>query len=167
MLLLVDQALCKLETNNLLPVKTEDAQIAAIPTIQSCKLLDPKEDSITDLDAKVCETIMTLGNLTEIKKKLTQIPNFILDNFYSSLFEVTIEPTFPFQDFVHWIVKNYVKSSSEVLTSDGSRVICTINTKSVTSSLGLPILTPEQFIIQFLELSGLVAIKALTPEELT
>jgi hypothetical protein len=138
--------------------------MATIPTIQTCKLLDLKEDSITNLNVEVYETVLTLGNLTEIKNKLTQIPNFISDSFCSSLFEVTIEPTFPFQDFVHWIVKNYVKSSSQVLTSDGSCVICTINTESVTSSLGLPMQNPEQSVTQFSELSGLTAIKALTPE---
>ena len=81
MLLSVDQAFCKLATSNLLPVKTKDVHMAAIATIQSCKLLDPKEDSNNDLDAEVYETILTLGNLTEVKNKLTQIPNFILDSF--------------------------------------------------------------------------------------
>ena len=95
MFLFINQALYKLETNNLLPIKTEDAQMAAIPTIQTCKLLDPKEDSITDLDAEVYEISLTHGNLTEIKNKLTQIPNFIPNNFCLSLFEVTIESTFP------------------------------------------------------------------------
>lgn len=75
--------------------------MASISTIQTCKLLDPKEDSITDLDAEVYETIMTLVNLREIKNKLTQILNFIPDNLCSSLFEVTIKPTYPFQDFIH------------------------------------------------------------------
>ena len=69
--------------------------MASIATIQTCKQLEPKEEWLTDLDAKVCETTLTLGNLTEIKNKLTQIPNFIPDNFCSFLFEVTIEPMFP------------------------------------------------------------------------
>ena len=75
--------------------------MVAIATIQSCKLLDPEKDSITNLDVEVYETILTLGNLIEIKNKLTQIPNFIPDSLCSSLFEVTIEPTSPFQYFVH------------------------------------------------------------------
>lgn len=66
-----DQAFCKPETNNLSPVKIKEVQMAAIAIIQSCKSLDPKEDSITDLDAEVCEIVMTLGNLIEIKNKLT------------------------------------------------------------------------------------------------
>ena len=43
--------------------------MATIATVQSCKSLDPKEDSTTDLDAEVYETVLTLGNLTEIKNK--------------------------------------------------------------------------------------------------
>ena len=69
--------------------------------IQSCKQLDPKEELLVDLDVGISKTILTLGNLTKIKNKLTQIPNLIPDTFFSSLFEVTIESTFPFQDFVH------------------------------------------------------------------
>ena len=69
--------------------------MASITTIQTCKQLDPKEDWLTDLDAEVYETTLTLGNLTKIKNKLTQHPNFIPDNLCSSLFEVTIELTFP------------------------------------------------------------------------
>ena len=75
--------------------------MATIATIQSCKSLDPKEDFIIDLDAEVYETVLTLGNLTEIKNKLTQIPNFIPYSFCSSLFEVSIKSTFPFPDFFH------------------------------------------------------------------
>ena len=42
-----------------------------------------------------------------------------------------------------------------------------INTKSITSSLGLPSPTAKQNVIQFSELSSLATIKALAPEELT
>jgi len=69
--------------------------------IESCKHLEPKEEQLIDLDIGISETSLTLGNLTKIQNKITQIPNLILDTFCSSLFEVTIEPTFPFQDFIH------------------------------------------------------------------
>ena len=65
-------------------------------TIQTCKQLYPKEEWLVDLDAKIYETTLTLGNFIEIKNKLTKIPNFIPDKKKLSLFEVTIEPTFPF-----------------------------------------------------------------------
>ena len=74
--------------------------MASSVIIESCKHLDPKEELLIDLDAGISETILTLGNFTEIKNKLTQIPNLIPDTFCSSLFEVTIEPTFPFQNFI-------------------------------------------------------------------
>ena len=45
--------------------------MVAFTTIQTCKSLDPKEESISDLDAEIYETVLTLGNLTEIKNKLT------------------------------------------------------------------------------------------------
>lgn len=60
-----------------------------------------------------------------------------------------------------------MKSSSQVLTSDGSCVICTINRECVRVSLGLPLPIVEQFVTQFSELYGLAGIKALTPEEIT
>ena len=43
--------------------------MASITTIQTCKQLDPKEDWLTDLDAEVYETTLTLGNLTKIECK--------------------------------------------------------------------------------------------------
>jgi len=75
--------------------------MAAFITIQTCKSLDPKEESISDLDAKIYETMLMLGILTKIRNKLTQTPNFIPDSFSSSLFEVTIEDTFSFPNFIH------------------------------------------------------------------
>ena len=64
-------------------------------------------------------------------------------------------------------MKKYVKSNSQVLSSDGSRIICTINPDYVRGSLGLPLPIVEQMVTQFSELSSLVAIKALILEELT
>ena len=141
--------------------------MVAISTIQTCKSLDPIEEFISDLDVEIYETILTLGNLTEIKNKLTQTPNFIPDTFWSSLFEVSIEPTFPFPDFIHWVKKNYVKSNSQILTSYDSHIVCTINYESVISSLGLPFVVAEQNIVQFSKLISMEAIKTLNPGELT
>lgn len=69
--------------------------------IESCKHLDAKEEHVIDLDTRISETILTLGNLTKIKNKLFQVPNLIFDSLCSSLFEVTVEPTFPFPNFIH------------------------------------------------------------------
>lgn len=85
--------------------------MACSTIIKSCKHLDPKEEHIIYLDTRVIETVLALRNLIEIKNKLSRVPNLISDSFCLSLFEVTIEPTFPFPDFIHWTVKNYVKSN--------------------------------------------------------
>lgn len=77
--------------------------------IKSCKQLDPKEEHIVDLDTGIDETVLTYGNLTKIKSKTTENSDLISSSLCSSLFEVTIEPTFPFPNFIHWIAKNYVK----------------------------------------------------------
>lgn len=140
--------------------------MAAIATIQTCKSLDPKEEFISDLDVEIYEIVLTLGNLIEIKNKLTQILNFIPDTFFSSLFKVTIEPTFPFPDFIHQVEKNYVKSNSQILTSGGSRIVRTINFESIVSSLWLPSISVEQNVVLFSELTSLEAINTLNPKEL-
>ena len=75
--------------------------MASSTVIKSCKHLDPKEEHLIDLDIGIYETILTLRNLTKIKNKLSQAPNLISNSLRSSLFEVTIEPTFPFPDFIH------------------------------------------------------------------
>ena len=75
--------------------------MASTAIIQSCKQLDPKEEWLVYLDAEITETISTLENLIEIINTLTYIPNLIPNTLCSSLFEVTIEPTFRFQDFLH------------------------------------------------------------------
>ena len=69
--------------------------------IQSCKQLDSKEEFIVDLDTRIVETVLTYGNLTKIKIKIVENPDLISNIFYSSLFEVTIEPIFPFPDIIH------------------------------------------------------------------
>ena len=94
-------------------------------TIKSYKQLDPKEEHIADWDMGIYETVLTFGNLTKIKSKISKNPNLISSSFCSSLFEVTIEPTFPFPDFILWIAKNYIKSNHQVFSFDRN-LICTI-----------------------------------------
>lgn len=79
--------------------------------IQTCKVTDLKEEYLIDLDATIKETKFNIGTLSQIKKTIVENPNLILDAFCSSLSEFTIEPTFPFPEFIHWVVKNYVPST--------------------------------------------------------
>lgn len=70
-------------------------------TIKSYKQLDPKEEHIADWDMGIYETVLTFGNLTKIKSKIDENPDLISISFCSSLFEVNVEPTFPFLNFIH------------------------------------------------------------------
>ena len=85
--------------------------MASSTVIKSCKHLDPKEEHAIDLDIGIFEMVLTLGNIIEIKNKVSHNSNLIYSSFCLSLFELMIEPTFPFLNFIHWIVKNYVKSN--------------------------------------------------------
>ena len=99
----------------------------ASSTIKSCKLVDPKEEFLIDLDASIQENKLTLGTLDKIKQTILDNFNIISDSFYSSLSQFIFQPTFPYPEFVHWVVQNYVPSTKQILSSNGSRVILTLN----------------------------------------
>lgn len=82
-----------------------------------------------------------------------------------SLSQFTIEPTFPFPEFVHWVVKNYVPSTKQILSVDGTRVIATINSKSLRKALFLLVPNPNQNPIQFSDQNNMVVIKALDSDQ--
>ena len=70
-------------------------------------------------------------------------PSIISDTLCSSLSQFTIEPTFPFLEFIHWAVKNYVPSTKQILSTDGTRVIATINSESLRKAFCLPVPNPN------------------------
>ena len=88
--------------------------------VQTCKISNPNEEFLIDLDAAIKETKFMIGNLRQIKKMVIENPNLISDIFCSSLSQVTIEPTFPFPEFIPWVAKNYVPSTQEILSVDGT-----------------------------------------------
>lgn len=133
--------------------------------VQTCKMTYPNEEFLIDLDATIKETKFTIGTLIQIKKTVAENPNLISDAFCSYLSQVTIEPTFPFPEFVHWVVNNYVPSTQQILFVNATQVLCAINSESLRKKLCLPILNPGQNLIQFFEENSLVVIKAFDPEQ--
>lgn len=99
----------------------------ASTAIKTCKSVDPKEEFLVNLDASIQENRLTLGTLDQIKQIIMDNSNIISDSLFSSLSQFTLEPTFPYPEFVHWTVQNYVSSTKQILSSDGSRVILTLN----------------------------------------
>ena len=74
--------------------------------IKTCKLVDPKEEFLVNLGVAIQENKLTLGTLDQIKQIILDNSNIISDSFCSSLSQFTFEPTFPYPNFVHWIVQN-------------------------------------------------------------
>lgn len=136
----------------------------ASTTIKTCKSVDPNEELLVDLDASIQENRLTLGTLDQIKHIIMDNSNIISDSFCSSLSQFNFEPTFPYPEFVHWTVQNYVPSTKHVLSSDGSRVILTLNSKTLRKTLCLPPSNPDA--VQFSEEKSLAIIKALDPYQL-
>ena len=110
--------------------------------IKTCKSIDPKEECLVNLHASIQESRLTLGTLDHIKQVIMDNSNIISDNFCSSLSQFTFEPTFPYPEFVHWTVQNYVPSTKQILSADGSRVILTLNSETLRKTLCLPSTKP-------------------------
>ena len=108
------------------------------PAIKSCKSIDPGEDFFIDLDASIQETNLTLGPLSQIKQTMLSNSNMISESFCSTLSQFSLEPTFPHPKLVHWVVSNYVPSTKQVISYDGSRIIVSINSQIVRKALFLP-----------------------------
>ena len=136
----------------------------ASPTIKTCKLIDPKEEYLVDLDASIQETMLTLGSLNQIKQIILDNPNIISNIFCSSLSQFTLEPTFPYLEFVHWVGHNYVPSTKKIISFNGSRIIFSINLETLRKALCLPPVSSD--VVQFIEEKILAIIKTLSPNQL-
>ena len=130
--------------------------------IKTCKSVDPKEELLIDLDATIKETKLTLGTLNQINQTILDNSNIISNSFYSSLSQFTIEPTFPFLKFVHWDEENYAPSLKQILSSNGTRVIVTVNLETLRKAFFLPI--PNSNSVQFSKENNLAIIKALNSD---
>ena len=134
------------------------------PAILSCKSIDPGEDYLIDLDAFVCETSLTFGPLSYTKQLLSDNSNIISQTFCSNVSQSSLEPTFPYPELIHWVVFNFVPSTKQIISYDGSKIIMSVNFQAVRKALCLPLPTLE--VVQFTEESSLAIIKALSPDQL-
>ena len=125
------------------PYNIQRCMNMATSAIKTCKSVDPKEELLIDLDVAINETKLTLGSLNQIKQTMLNNSNIISDSFCSSLSRFTFKPTFPFPKFVHWAVENYAPSTRQILSSYGTRVIVTINPKTLRKAFCLPIRNPN------------------------
>ena len=109
--------------------------------------------------------MLTLGSLNQMKQIILDNSNIISNNFCSSLSQFTFESTFPYPEFVHWIVQNYVPSTRKIMSANVSRVILTLNSETLRKTLCLLPMSPNA--IQFFEEESLAIIKALDSDQLS
>ena len=121
----------------------------ASPAILSCKSIDPGEDYLIDLVAFLHETNLTFGPLSHIKQLLSDNSNIISQGFCSNVSQFSLEPTFPHLELAHWAVSNFVPSTKQIISYDGSRIIVSVNSQAVQKALCLLLPTPE--VVQFTE----------------
>ena len=134
------------------------------PAIKSCKSIDPREEFLIDLDASIQENKLTLESLSQIKQTTLNNSDMILEIFCSTLSQFSLEPTFPYPELIHWVVSNYVSSTKQVISYDGSRIIVSINSQSLRKSLCL--LPANSEVVQFTKEKSLAIVKALSPDQL-
>lgn len=91
--------------------------------------------------------------------------NIISDSFCSSLSQFTFESTFPYPKFVHWTMQNYVPSTRQILSADGSRVIITLYSETLRKTLCLLPMNPSA--VHFSEEESLIIINALDSDQLS
>ena len=102
--------------------------------------------------------------MSQIKQVMLNNSNMISESFCSNLSQFSLEPTFPHPELVHWAISNYVPSTKQVISYNGSRIIVSINSQIVRKALCLPL--PSSKVVQFTEESSLAIIKALNPDKL-
>ena len=135
-----------------------------LSSIKTCKQADPIEEFPIDLDASIKENELTLGSLNQIKQAILDNSNIIFDSLCSSLSQFTFELTFLYPKLIHWVVQNYAPSTRQIISSDGTKVIATINREALRKDLCLP--SPNPNIVQFSEENNLAIVKALNPNQL-
>lgn len=72
-----------------------------IPKVFVCKLLDLDQEFIVDINGEICEPILTLGCVNELKQKIEMQSLLIPDKVRYSVKLYTIDSTFPFPEFIH------------------------------------------------------------------
>ena len=111
-----------------------DAQTTKVPL---CKILDPDQETIVDIDGEIYEPIITLGHVTELKQRIETQNLLIPNQVRTSIKCFTVESTFPFAQFIHWSTSKFSSTERVIMNFDGSKVPCHINLQSIREELCL------------------------------
>ena len=136
----------------------------AASAFSPCKSINPAEDFVIDLDVSINETALNFGPLHHTKQLLADNSHAVSPRLCSNLAQFALEPTYPYPELVHWAVSNFVPSTKQIISFNGSNIILSVNAQTVQKALCLPLPTPE--VVQFTEEDSLAIIKALSPDQL-
>lgn len=75
-----------------------DAQIMKVPL---CKVLDPNQGTIVDIDGEIYEPVLTLGHVTKLKEKVDLQNSLVPKQVQVSVKSFDVEPTVPFSEFIY------------------------------------------------------------------
>ena len=132
--------------------------------VPMCKILDPDQETIVNIDGEFYEPIIILGHITELKKDVESQKSLIPKKALISIKRFTIEPTFPFPKFIHWSTSNFSSVKRVIMNFDGSKVLCQICSQSIREALCLFELTDEES-IQFDEKYSIRCFRELSQEQ--
>lgn len=129
-----------------------------------CKISDPDQEFIVDIDDEIHEPVLTVGCVNELKQKIEIQSLLILDQVQSFVKCYTIESTFPFPKFIHLLASNFSSAERVVINFDGSTVLCQINVHSIREALHFP-KSDEEGSIQFNEKELIRSFRDLSLEQ--
>ena len=103
-----------------------------------CKLLDPEEEYIIDLQAGIFYSMSIVGLTVKSKHQISQETLLIPNNLLVSLKYFSLERSYHFPEFIQWYVSNYAKSDRVLMNCDGSKFLCQFNPQSIRETLHVP-----------------------------
>ena len=92
-----------------------------------CRILDPDQETIVDIDGEIYKPVITLGHITELKEKIESQNSLIPEQVLIYVKHFTVEPTLPFPEFIHWSSLYFSSIKRVIMNFDGSKVLCQIS----------------------------------------
>ena len=96
------------------------------------------QDVVVDLDGNVFETEVELGLISKLKSLVKVIPNVIGQSTVELVKSYSVEPSYVFPELIHWSASNYAVESRIVMNYNAYRVICNVNSQTISQALHLP-----------------------------
>ena len=110
------------------------------------KILKSNQETIVNIDGVIYEPIITLCHFTKLKEKIESQNSVVPEQVLISVKPFTVEPTFPFLEFIHCSTSNFSSVEKVIMKFDGSKVLYKISSQSIREELCFSELTNEESI---------------------